>query len=1535
MNNYIKYTLYAVLTIIAIPVLLAVALYIPPIQNFAVRLVANYASEETGMNISVEHVNLVFPLDLGVDGVLVTQKNDSLPQVTDTIAQIDHLVADVQLMPLFDYEVEIDRFDMYGMKVNTADFVHQARVKGRLGTLSLQSHGIHLNDETVNLDNVYLADARLDVALSDTVPPDTTDSKTPWKIRLEKLSLKNADVTLRMPGDTMIINTGITKATANNGYFDLYKGLYTIANADILGGRIKYDNTFMPRQNLLPVGNGGLDINHLAFSNVNIGIDSLYFCDNDLKVNVKHGKLVEKCGIGINNLTAKVKMDSTLLDLNLDLATRNVGQNPSSKVRGNVLLDLNVLDSINPGKLVANIDASLAKTDLLLAMGSLPSEFQKAWPSSPLSIKTNVAGNLNRIDIDSLFITLPSAFRLRGSGYAVTPMDTERMKAQLHLDANTEDLSFVKSMLDKKTANMIGIPALHAVADINAEGQKYGLAFTVSESNGKINGKGSFDACKLAYAMNLDATNFNVGGFVRGYALGHFTGSANVNGQGFDFTSSKTTLLANAKVKKFKYDKWDLAGMEFNADLRNGHGHLLLDSHNPLLDGTMALDALMSRSPIQATFTTELNTADLYHLYLAEYPVSVSACAHIDVATDLDDYFMVQGLVSDLTIRDTAKVYRPDDMVVDILTRKDTTHAVVDCGDFHLNADAKGGYKILMKVTDRLSSELQRQLSARIIDEEALRRVLPIGHFYLSAGRDNPVARSLKYLDIDYANAYLDITSSPFNGLNGVVRLDTLVTNDTQIDYIYADLKSDAKDVNYDIVVENGPQNPQYSFRANAKGSIVQNGTSLAVSIDDDRRKRVADLSLAAIMEENGIRLSFDKKKQVLGYMDFSVNSDNRVFFGNDMRLSADVRLKGPDGTSIQVYTDDDNVEALQDVTLSLANFDIQKILSTMPYMPKATGILNGDFHAIITPDNISVASDVGFRNLVYENCPIGNLSSEFVYMPTEDGSHQIDGMIYKDGKEVGTVIGTYSPIEDGYIDATVTMSQFPLDIANGFIPDRIVGLEGFGSGEISVKGHTMSPIVNGKINMEKASLVSVPYGVSLNFADTPIEITESNLSLKDFKMWGTNSQPLVCNGYVDFADFDHMFIDLRMKARNFQLVDAKETRRSEAYGKAFVNVDAKMIGELSHLAVTGDLQVLSTTDLYYILRDSPITTDNRLKELVTFTDLNAGTEVKVTRPTVDGMTVRMNIGVTDGSHMKCWLNTNHTNYVDIFAGGNLFATYRAGNVNVSGRCTISEGQMKYSLPVIPLKTFTIENGSYIEFTGDMMNPKLNISATEDVKTTVQVDGANQSVLFNCGVAISKTLNDMGLQFTIDAPENQTIAEELASKTQEERGKLAVTMLTTGMYLSETNTDAFTMNSALTSFLQSEINQIAGSALRTLDLSVGLENSIDASGENHTDYAFKFAKRFWNNRLSISVGGKISTGPEVANQNNSFFDNVEFQYRLSDTSNQYLQLFYKRAVYDNLEGYVGQYGAGYMWKRKLQSLSDIFPKKTVLTPDNE
>ena len=667
------------------------------------------------------------------------------------------------------------------------------------------------------------------------------------------------------------------------------------------------------------------------------------------------------------------------------------------------------------------------------------------------------------------------------------------------------------------------------------------------------------------------------------------------------------------------------------------------------------------------------------------------------------------------------------------------------------------------------------------------------------------------------------------------------------------------------------------------------------------------------------------RQDPILGYKKFSVNKNNYVLFSDDQRISADIKLRADDGTSVQVYSND-STEALQDLTLGISNFELSKVMSVLPYLPNVSGVMNGDFHVIKTANEQSVSSAVTVDNMVYEGCKLGNLGSEFVYMPLEDGKHVVDGTLSCNGYDVGAISGSYDPVGEGSIDATLSLTRTPLKLLNGFIPNQIIGLKGYCDGDLTMKGTLSAPHVDGTLKLDSAYLESVPYGVELKFADTPVTITDSRMLFDNFNMFAKNRTPLTVNGSLNFANLDNISLNTRISAQNYLLIDSKENMRSEAYGKAYVNFLGVVRGPLESLEMRGKLDVLGSTDMTYILRDSPLTTDTQLDNLVKFTSFKSKRVAEVERPALTGFSMDLTMDIDEGAHIVCALNADHSNYVDLMGGGTLRMQYGAvDGLRLTGRYTLNNGEMKYSLPVIPLKTFAIQDGSYVEFMGDAMNPRLNITATEQTKASVSTDGgAGRSVTFNCGVKITKTLQDMGLEFIIEAPEDMSVNSDLQAMSKESRGKVAVTMLTTGMYLTDGNINTFSMNSALSAFLNSQINSISGNALRTLDLSFGMDNSTGSDGEIHTDYSFKFSKRFWNNRLRIVVGGKVSSGATVPNQNDSFFDNVTFEYRLSQNSNKYLKFFYDRDSYDWLEGYVEQFGAGFMYRRKLQNLTDMF-----------
>ncbi len=1523
--------------------LLALLLYLPPVQNWAVRQVAAYASESTGMDISVNRVELVFPLKLGVEGVKVLQPVDSLkntPNLTlrnkkDTVADIGKLVVDVRLLPLLESQVMVDELKFSRMKVNTTNFIPDVRIKGELGGMQLAAHGIDLGKERVDIDHALLTDARLSLELSDTVPPDTTPSTNYWKIYIQKLRLKNTDFTLHLPGDTLQVNAYLGDAVASSTYLDLYKGLYQVGKLDWKNGKLHYDQNYeRPVQ--------GLDFNHLAFSDMALKADSFYYCDSKIDVKIKEARLREKSGLKVDRLVGRFVMDSLKLRLP-DIYLRT----PESNLQATLDMDLNAFDDKNPGKLMARVKGGLGRSDLFLFVGdALPKAVCRKWPYYPMSIQGTLKGNMQQVSFSGVKVALPTAFQLTADGNLANFTDLTRMKANVGFKARAYRLDFVTAMLEPSLQTEVRIPSGIAIqGNVKADGTKYATNLSVSEGNGNLRLKaqvkaktkrdGSFDMESLAYQARAQAQNIQAKHFLPKQDLYVFTGFLEAEGVGTDILSPKTRLDAKARVENVHYGSYKLKGISANAHVANGRIRADVDSKNQLLNGVVEVDALASMKKLQATVTADVKNIDFYLLGATKTPMNAALCGHADFASDLKDSHKVFASLSDITVQTKEKIYRPVGVDIDLFTRSDSTHAVAACGDFRLNMDTHGGYKQLLARAEVLQKELLRQLKDRRIDQVKIRNQYPSGHIYLTTGKDNFISRFINYCGYQFKSVDMNLAVSPVTGLNGYLNIDSLVASGVQLDTIRAVVRTEGDTVKYSARVENNKKNPQYVFKALVNGELQERGSNIDARIFDANKKLGVDVGLSALLMDDGVKFSLIDTHPVLGYKQFTANEDNYLTLGNDNRVSANLVLTAAGGMGVRVYSNDENEEALQDLTISMSNFNLDKVLSVIPYMPDVQGIMNGDFHVIQTTDELSVSSNLKVDNLVYENCAMGNVGSEFVYMPKSDGSHYVDGILNYEGEEVATVKGTYKSEGDGYLDAKMVMDKLPLHFVNGFVPDQIIGLKGYGEGTLALKGALSKLDVEGEVYLDSAYLVSVPYGVTMRFADDPVRIVGSKLLFENFMMYANNESPLNIQGSLDFTNVGQMALDIRMRAQNFLLIDAKENARSEAYGKAYVNFFGVMRGPLNSLNMQGKLDVLGKTDMVYLLKESELTTDNQLDELVKFTDFKSGNPVVVERPALEGFNMRLNLSIDEAAHILCALNAEKTNYIDLLGGGDLSMSYNSvDGIGLTGKYTLSDGEMKYSLPIIPLKTFDIQDGSYIEFTGDPFSPTLNITATENVKATVnEGEGTGRSVDFVCGVKLTQTLDKPGIQFIVSAPNDATLQDELNTMSVEEQGKIAITMLASGMYLSNGNTSSFSMNSALTSFLNSEINNIAGTAMRSMGLDVGMtvDNSTNAAGALHTDYNFKFAKRFFNNRLSFSVGGRVSTGAEIENatQNNDmFFNNVELQYRLNDGASQYIKAFYSNNTYDWLEGLIGEYGVGFKWQKKLQHFTDIFKWKT-------
>ena len=1512
MKKALKWLGITVATPIALFLLLAILLYIPPVQNFAVHQVANYLSGNLGMDVRIDKVRLAFPLDLAVHHMTAVEKGD-------TLLNADRLRLNVKLMPLFEGRADVDGFELYGLVIDTKSYISDTRIKGHAGQLTAAAHGVDWEKELVNLDHARLHDADIYVTLSDTAKKDTTESKAKWNIAVKKVDIERSKVHLQMPGDSMRIYANLGRAALRGGAFDTGRNYYAVKALRLQDCDVNYDIPYIK-----PVA--GIDPNHIAVKRLTLMLDTLsYNNEGVLRAGLRGLTLHEKCGLDVTRLSGSVYMDTTQLRLPALLL-----RTPVSRIDADVAFDFKAFSAGKGGHCQAMVDASIGYDDIrTLATGYVDKAYLRALPHKPLAIKGTVSGNIDHLRLPSLTLNMPGVLQASANGYT-NYVTKDWRNGKFNFNLRTKSLAAVRQLMPASLKQSINVPdglSLRGKAAFN--GNRYDADIKAGIGRGSLAAKAKLDVKRETYNVVATAHQLPIASIVRSVPVGPFSGSLRASGSGWDVMSPRASLTADAKVNALSYERYPLGGISVKANLRGGKAVAHFDADNPLLQGNGHIEALLGRHNYEVAVKASLPNLDLKKLGVTTDTLYFGT--DIDIKATANKAFTAYALSGSIannhftTQRMSAMA---KDILFDLATSRDTTTANISAGDLRLRLGAKGDIPHLGTHLARFANELQKEAKTYNIDQERLKTFLPVMAFYLDAGRDNPLYNIARMKGYSFSSAYVNLNTDPNVGMTGDARMGALNVGALLLDTIDTHIFQDSTGVQMRGLVKNGKKNPN-PLEVRMRSYVMRSGAGIELSYYDSEGERGVDVGLQAALVDGGLNIHLYPENPVLAYRNFKVNKNNYIFLGKDNSIRADVDLLADDGTGLKIYGEPK--DSVNDLTVSVNQVNLGELSAVLPYMPKLSGMLSGDVH--VTDDRqhkqLSAMASLTADNFKYEDMPLGNVGIDAVYLPKTGGEHHASAFISSNGEEVLACNGTYFDRDGGTFEGDAQLHDFPLQMLNGFMAGTDVALKGIAGGDLRVNGSLDKPVINGSLDLNSAHIYSDVYGFDLRTDERALDIKDSRIIFSDYRLFSTGKEPMVLNGTFDMSDFERMRMDFAMRANNFELINTRKKAQSMLFGKVYANYIGTLKGTTDNLSLRGKLEVLDRTDVTYILKDSPLSVDDRLHDLVQFTNFKDSTQTAQPEKAADGgMDITMGISISDAAIFHCNLSDDGQSYVKLEGGGDMtLRMTQQGEMRMTGLFTTNSGEMKYQLPVIPLKTFQIVQGSYVQFTGDVMNPTLNIAAKERTKAVVTEDDKQRSVAFDVGVKITKPLNDMGLEFTIEAPEDLNIQNQLASMSAEQRGKAAVTMMATGMYMTDETMmsgSGFKANNALNAFLQSEIQNIAGSALKTIDINLGVESGTSQTGTSTTDYSFQFAKRFWGNRISVIIGGKVSTGADATNSAESFINNVSVEYRLDQGATRYVKAFYDRDTQDPLEGQLTKTGAGLVLRRKTDKLGELF-----------
>ena len=1468
-----------IILILLIPILLftvlIVSLYIPSVQNFIQKKATSYASEAVGMDINIGRIDLRFPLNLLLRDVSVVQEKD-------TLLAFQSLNVGVEVLPLLKKQVMLNKLVLQKAHLDTKQFIDGIEVKGGIGELKVDSRIIDLGTSLVDLNGVYLEQINLSIALTDTVEAekDTTEAAIDWRILVGDVSLTESQISFLMPYDTLSVAANIPSLLVKNVDVDLLKSEYLVNSLDLSKSSVSYrmGNQFRAR---------GFDYNDIELQGLSVSIDSIAYSDSLIQANIETFSFHEKSGLLLNSLVGGFKMtDKELICSNFKLET------PASLLSINAHMPIDWCNETIQTDIEMDLHLDMKETAQFLGVDSINASMAN-W--GPVLAKVSASGNSSQLILNEVYAELSDAFILTVQGALKNICSDTKRNGQIDLLGDLYDLTRFEKWVSEDGS--IRIPKHILVRGMaGVSGDKFYSELSLTEDKGVVDLKGNFDIGTEDYSIQASIDSLDIDHFMPDLLINQLIVSLNAKGRGFDPMSAKSKMNMDFSLNSLNYQNLYFRNIDLSANLDQGKLTTDITSNNSVVKAKASGYYWLTNPLINLQYKINVSDIDLYKL----------------------------GVSKD-------KMKEPVQLLAEVETNNDSVEISLKMGDLDFNFSAKKSFNALMDGASELFASFMKQVEQRDIDFPKLQASLPPAHLSWRFGNQNPLSELLSQHSISYLNSTANFDINPQTGMNGYMGVGGFRMDSLKLDSLLFTLNQDTTGVHAVAGVLND-KNKERGFRALLRGVLNQKSGSLEMDFetaDDDAKGLLFGIQASPV--NRGTYITLIPQEPIVAFSKFKFKDrKNWVVLRDDFRVFADIDMINKNQIAFKMSSNLKDTTSLQNMNIDIRRVHLNDITRMFPFLPRLDGYLTSETHYVQTDSTLQLSTELFVDSLQYERKLIGDLSLGMTWLPDGADSDLINMYLTHNQVEILMADGLVDRSgKEDVIDVNADFEHFPLHVLNVMFPDEEIQLGGDIDGHLHVSGTTDSPIINGELILDSVTVYSQQAGAKFLLDSRPIQIEDSKIVFKDFAIYTTDQNPFKINGTVDISDLTDPKVDLKLQARNYTLIDAKRSKESILYGKLFVGMDATIKGPVDALKMRGSMSVLDNTDITYVLTESPLTVQDRLGDLVQFTSFRDTTVQAVdTIPrNLGGMDIAMSIHIDPSVQFKVDLSADRSSRVALQGGGDLSMQYTPqGDLYLNGRYSMTGGILKYSLPIIPSKEFTISNESYIEWTGKVDNPKLNFIAKDRVRASVsEADGSSHMVNFDVIIGAKNRLENLELVFDVSSPENSTVENELMAMGKEERGKQAIALLATGVYLANSGKGSgLNMGAALNSVLQSQINALAGS-LKNVSFSVGVEEyDMSEAGGKRTDYSFRYSQQFMNNRLQLIVGGRIKTGVQADNDLESFIDNISVEYRLDTSGTRFVRLFHNKNYESVLEGEITETGVGLVLRKKINRLGELF-----------
>ena len=1547
--------------------MLPLLIYIPPVQSFLKDTACALASDATGMQISIEKFRLCFPLDISLRGVIVVESSG------DTMVMAKETVVDLNLKPLLDLNISPKtlklRDGMYRMISSDSSMIMKAEIElltvGDAGNVSLKNNVIDLEKAVIDGGAISLT---MDVWKAKSEPEDPNAVK--WHINIKEAELNDVDFSMSMLPTIDALDVKLGHTLLKDGEIDLQKNKISVGYILTEGGNIKYfvpdaeyvsshpapkdslatsskpmvivaDSVSMRNYKALYATRGvvpqkGFDASYIEVDSVNVEISEMSIGGSNIKVPLRQLSAQERCGLAIRHGEGVLGINDGGVSLDdFRITTEH------SKVYADADVSFSLMAMEQDAPIDAMVSASIGWGDVYCLMPAIK-DIVKGLPThNSLEVELSTGGSLSDVDINIFDVRLKDYLSLTARGEIQNPLDFNHLSGYLDLNGELSNSSLVNQIVYDIGVN---VPTFSIGGRVDVLSGKYKADLEMLTEYGDVVFDGEINLNKEDYYAEMQMSQLQLNSIMPSLGLGVVGCELYAQGSGFNPTKNVSWSEIILNVSELEYDGVTYSDIELTTMLKDGCFDVELVSYDPYADVDVKASGSIADLQYEADVKAKINYVDLMKLGLTEDANSGSAeivlIGNADIERNIYDINLSLRSI-DWSLKNRA-IHLPNGLSLKFASDTQRVGLDVNAPNVSASFESPCALDSLVRGFVATADSLKLQIDRRNISVEDVRRLMPNMDLSVKAKGQGMIKQVLAVAGMSVDSVDLKFRKSDKLAIGGY--LQNLDFGAMRLDTIMLNMGDRGRMIDYHLHVGNQKGNLDEFAQVDLKGYMGSNRASASLTQRNILGEVGYRLGFTAAMQDSIVSVHFTPLNATIAYMPWSLNDDNHVdYYLMSSHVDANLEAYSNDSHIKLKTVSDDYGDALQ---VNLSNLHIEDFLKMYALAPPIQGTVSSDMKLVFRGNSIGGKGSLGIDALTYERKKLGDFDLDFAAGMGYEGKTGARVSLLVDNQKVLTGYGLMNAtdsIGDAQTRLGLKLDSFPMKIANAFLGKDVAQVEGTVSGDMTMTGSLTDPLLNGHIRFDEASVFLPIMGSSLTLDNENVPITDNVIRFNDFKVWGANNNPLVVTGDVNARNVGNIGVNLKLSAKDMQVINNDKRAKSDIYGKLFMTLDASAKGTLSALDIALSTSILPATDVYYTIPDAQSMISEQgsseVVKFVAFSDTTKQMPVDSVAVASTSMRINANLNIVNGAKATVNLSASGADRVQLTPYGNLvYSQSYMGDMRLNGQLNLGTGFVRYTPPIMGEKLFTLEPNSYVLWNGELMNPILNIKAVNKMKASVKQDGQNSRVVdFDISLILSNTLSNMGILFDVMTEDDATVQNELKSMSQDQRSNQAMNMLITNSYIGGTTSASDIGENALYSFLTSKLNSWAASNIRGVDLSFGIDqydNTVDGRSSSSMSYSYQVSKSLFNNKFKIVVGGNYTTDA-TADENfaQNLISDISFEYMLKQTNNlsMYLKLFRHTDYESILEGEITETGAGFVMKRRLTTLKQLFDigKKTT------